>query len=211
MGEYGRGMYFVQSGSVEVFVKGGTEPLALLSTNAFFGEMALLDPEGRATGDVRVKGFCETFMLSRESFATLLLQFPDFKDYVENVAKLRLQKLDVRASTANLLGQFMNSPIKQRLIRQAGHELRARKRSVIALGQTTGDIDSNGVRRKSNQPVGAVDPKARWGRTIARASLTDARARGVSTAAPASQSENPVSESSTTTADGAARDANILA
>ena len=65
-GDYGRGMYFISDGNVEIFIE--NKLATTLGQNAFFGEMALLDPSGRSTGDVRAKVFCEGYHLSRENF-----------------------------------------------------------------------------------------------------------------------------------------------
>jgi len=67
--------------------------LTELGTNSFFGEMALLNRGGVAVASVRVKGFCETYHLSVGAYAQLVNDFPDFRNYVEAVARLRLGNL----------------------------------------------------------------------------------------------------------------------
>jgi hypothetical protein len=42
---------------------------------------------------VRVKGFCEGYHLSKENFDVLQRQFPDFRNYISTVARLRLENL----------------------------------------------------------------------------------------------------------------------
>lgn len=79
-GEPGKGMWFIHSGWVEVLLPDGgskkseDEVATTLGKHSFFGEMALLEPGGLATGDVRVKGYAECYHLSREHFMELLAQ-----------------------------------------------------------------------------------------------------------------------------------------
>jgi len=89
-GEETEGMYFVSGGHVEVIAEDGTI-IKTLTSNAFFGEMALLDPEGRAAADVRVKTFCEGYKLSKSAFEKITHSYPTFKEYLESAKKLRVK------------------------------------------------------------------------------------------------------------------------
>ena len=52
--------------------------------------MALLNPAGHvAIASVRVAGFAECYHLGISQYARLLTQYPNFKNYIEMVAKLR--------------------------------------------------------------------------------------------------------------------------
>jgi hypothetical protein len=101
-------MFFIAAGSVEVMSPDQNERLsssaddaapsrensviALLSRPSFFGEMALINPDGHsAISTVRTKGFCETYHLSVDDYATLLRDFDHFRGYVELVAQMRLE------------------------------------------------------------------------------------------------------------------------
>jgi CRP-like cAMP-binding protein len=95
--DIGRGMYFISSGAVEVFVSGNSTPMTTLGKRSFFGEMALIEPGGKAKGDVRVKGFMEGYILSRDRFELLLEAFPEFKSYIVKVAEMRLAKINQTA------------------------------------------------------------------------------------------------------------------
>ena len=66
--------------------------LTTLGANAFFGEMALLHPEGRSVASVRVETFCEGYRLSRHNFALIESAHPEVRDIMESVAKLRLRR-----------------------------------------------------------------------------------------------------------------------
>jgi CRP-like cAMP-binding protein len=114
-GDVGKGLYFISSGSVAIFLRTAAratkisrcdetveptrEPLRRLGKGSFFGEMALLEPGGTAMGDVCVTGYCEGWYLSREYFESILQGFPQFRMYIERVAQKRLLKLN---RTANM-------------------------------------------------------------------------------------------------------------
>lgn len=91
MGTEPAGMYFVSQGAVEV-VAGMGDILAVLGPSSFFGEMALLHPEGRSVATIRVRTYCEGYRLSRMAFERIVSLHPTFKDYLESVAKMRLRK-----------------------------------------------------------------------------------------------------------------------
>lgn len=55
--------------------------IAMLGPQAFFGEMALLNPDGVSVASVRAKGYCETYCLSIEAYDKLLHEHPTFKSY----------------------------------------------------------------------------------------------------------------------------------
>ena len=88
-GDYGRGMYFITSGTVEIFVRGIDQPMTTLGKHSFFGEMSLLEPGGKVTASTVVSGYMEGWQLTRESFHELLAQFPEFREYIVNVARKR--------------------------------------------------------------------------------------------------------------------------
>ena len=54
--------------------------IATLGASSFFGEMALLNPEGRAVASVRVKTYCEGYRLSVESYDKLVFSYPSFRE-----------------------------------------------------------------------------------------------------------------------------------
>ena len=83
-------MYFVSSGLVEVVSSSG-DILSLLGPSSFFGEMALLNPDGRAVASIRVKSYCEGYRLTREAYSKLVFAHPSLQDYLESVAKMRLR------------------------------------------------------------------------------------------------------------------------
>ena len=75
--------------------------LTTLGSGSMFGEMALLSQSGRAVASVRVKTFCEGYHLSKASFNRLTMVYPSFKEYLESVARLRLQRSNKQALGKN--------------------------------------------------------------------------------------------------------------
>ena len=64
--------------------------VATLAEKAFFGEMSLLNADHVALADVRTKGHADCFYLTVDEYRTTLELFPDFKKYVEMIAKIRI-------------------------------------------------------------------------------------------------------------------------
>ena len=95
-GEEPEGMYFVSQGQVEVVAASG-DILSVLGPSSFFGEMALLNPDGRAVASIRVRSYCEGYRLSRDAYEKLVFSYPSFHEYLESVAKLRLRAKQVHS------------------------------------------------------------------------------------------------------------------
>ena len=74
--------------------------LTVLGRGSFFGEMALLHPEGRTVASVHVSHYCDTYFLSREAFERLIALYPSFREYLQSVAKLRRFETVRRRSVA---------------------------------------------------------------------------------------------------------------
>lgn len=93
--EPSKGMYFILSGLAQVLVPAieSTEHqhdvLTTLGRDSFFGEMALLEPDGVNSASVRVMGFCECVHLSAEAYTALLKRFPDFNKIMTVIATMR--------------------------------------------------------------------------------------------------------------------------
>lgn len=113
-GEEPEGMFFVSDGTASV-IKDGTV-ITTLGRGSFFGEMALLQPEGRASATIQVSTFMDGYCLSRKAFEKLKTIYPTFREYLESVAKLRMQAATMRKkkaamkSSGNLLRTIGSSP-----------------------------------------------------------------------------------------------------
>eukprot|EP00730_Choanoeca_flexa_P018419 TRINITY_DN8953_c0_g1_i2.p1 TRINITY_DN8953_c0_g1~~TRINITY_DN8953_c0_g1_i2.p1 ORF type:complete len:543 (+),score=123.99 TRINITY_DN8953_c0_g1_i2:46-1629(+) len=91
-GTLGSEMYLLQYGSVEVVLPNGTV-VAELEDGSFFGEICLLKAQRRAAS-VRTLTSCKLYVLSREAFDNVLLQFPDMRESLEKTAAERLEELE---------------------------------------------------------------------------------------------------------------------
>jgi|AP95_1055475.scaffolds.fasta_scaffold08071_4 voltage-gated potassium channel len=91
-GDYGRHVYFISSGEVEVLKQDGT-PIRNLTEGDFFGELALLRNETRTT-TVRAVGYCDVYTLDRSDFTQILADYPDFAEHIEEVVEERRKALD---------------------------------------------------------------------------------------------------------------------
>jgi len=124
LGEETEGMYFIERGLVEVIGESGTL-IKTLTSNGFFGEMALLDPTGRAVASVRVATYCEGYRLSIAAYERLVHSHPAFKEYLESARKLRLKaealKKNPRGAAAGGHGSPQHSFMKAVMEAKAIH------------------------------------------------------------------------------------------
>jgi voltage-gated potassium channel len=86
-GEYGRHVYFVSHGTVDVEDERGAK-IRSLGEGDFFGELSLLTEEPRSA-TVRAVGYCDLYTLDRHTFERALARYPDFADHVSRVAAER--------------------------------------------------------------------------------------------------------------------------
>jgi hypothetical protein len=85
--EPGDALYFIQSGSVEILDRQG-QALAALHEGAFFGEMALLEDKPRSA-TARATGFCDVYLLHKNSFERVIEAYPEFRHHMEEVMRSR--------------------------------------------------------------------------------------------------------------------------
>jgi CRP-like cAMP-binding protein len=86
------GMYFITDGDLDVVLKlpSGMEIcVASLCAGELFGEASLIDQTSRAKATVRVRNFCEGFVLSPEAFFQICHDFPSFHASVEALSQRR--------------------------------------------------------------------------------------------------------------------------
>lgn len=155
--EVSDGMYFISSGSVEIVAtpEGGKreEVITTLGAHSFFGEMALLNPAGKATASVRVITYFEGYMLSFTDYSKLVQNHPSLHDYMQAAAKLRLRtRQDLSEERdADLTTLFaMLDPTKRKLIkleRESREKAQgaARRLSVRALPPGAGTLPDASV------------------------------------------------------------------
>lgn len=87
VGDPGDALYFIHSGDVRIVGRGG-EQIAYLSEGAFFGEMALISDRPR-TANAMASGYCDLYVLSKESFSKVATAHPTFLDHVQEVMNER--------------------------------------------------------------------------------------------------------------------------
>jgi len=87
-GDYGRHVYFISSGVMEVLDAEG-KLIRMLGEGDLFGEIALLRDQPRSA-TVRSVGYSDLYMLDREAFKRTLVRYPDFASHVERLSQERL-------------------------------------------------------------------------------------------------------------------------
>jgi hypothetical protein len=108
-GDFGREVYFMSKGWVEVIVNGRV--VTRLGDGSFFGEMALLRSERRAAS-VRALTYCDLFYLTKEDFNSILDEFPQFASIIRATAVTRMTELHYKdlqlpqkSNTTSVLGR----------------------------------------------------------------------------------------------------------
>lgn len=89
-GDHGDALYFIQNGAVDIVAK-DESLIATLHDGAFFGEMALVSDRPRGASAI-ANGFCDVYMLSRDSFQKAINTHPDFKLHIDKVIQERTVK-----------------------------------------------------------------------------------------------------------------------
>ncbi len=87
IGEIGQEMYIIFHGTVEIFHKDGSL-IATLHDGQIFGEASLLKETTR-NANVRSKGYCDVYKLSKESFLEIIGKHPDLLARLEDITKSR--------------------------------------------------------------------------------------------------------------------------
>jgi len=86
-GEYGRQVYFISAGEVEVFSPEG-QLIRTMREGDFFGELALLHDQPRSA-TVRAVGYCDLYALERDAFERTIACYPDFAADVSRISEER--------------------------------------------------------------------------------------------------------------------------
>jgi len=135
--------------------------LTTLGAHSFFGEMALLNPYGKATASVRVITYFEGYMLQIGNYQHLILSHPDLKNFLEAAAKLRLrQRNDLKGEGDSDLSTLfaMLDPTKRKLIKLE-RETRE-KAAFVCTGRTSAERSGSS---KSCKRVGLSESSSAGG------------------------------------------------
>ena len=87
-GQYGRHMYFISRGVVEIVALDGQTVVNTLRDGDFFGELALLFSQPR-TASVRAVHYCDLYTLDKDTFERVLAHYPDFAAHIRGEAEKR--------------------------------------------------------------------------------------------------------------------------
>lgn len=90
-GEQGSCMFIISHGEVEVVSGDGQRVYAILGEGSFVGEMAILLDEPRKA-NVKTKDYCDLYILEKSNFDVILLDHPDFAQYIKEITKERLEE-----------------------------------------------------------------------------------------------------------------------
>ena len=110
-GTIGREMFFILKGEVDIIVDESLMfVIKTLTVGEFVGEGALFEDQGKRGGSVRAQTSCETMVLSKDGFRTVLEVYPDIEKDLLAASKKRHQDtqvaqkaLDRRMSLGNVL------------------------------------------------------------------------------------------------------------
>ncbi len=125
-GEPGSSFDIIVDGQVEIIKALGTAEERLLAVRGpgdFFGEMSLLDPDGRRTASVRARTDLRLLTMARPDFDTLLQHRPALAYEMVRVLSLRLRESD-NATIADLRA-------KNRELAQAYADLKAAQAQIV--------------------------------------------------------------------------------
>jgi voltage-gated potassium channel len=87
-GQYGRHMYFISRGMVEIIAPDGHTVLDTLTDGGFFGEVALLFSQPR-NASARAVDYCDLYTLDKDTFDHVLARYPDFAAQIKKEAEKR--------------------------------------------------------------------------------------------------------------------------
>lgn len=121
-GDVGDRLFLIHSGSAEVTVSGrdGPVPLAALGPGELFGEIALLQPDGRRTATVTATSDLIVLSLAAPAFQEALETYPDARAAFEELAEtLMVAKFLKRASPFSTLDGGRLRRLAARLERRA--------------------------------------------------------------------------------------------
>ena len=109
-GEHGDGMYFVISGKLKVFV--GNKLVGMLGPGQHFGEIALLDKEGKRTATVRTAMDSELYLLLRRDFMDVLELHPKFKERLLSIHNMARTCFPRKLSTRQTVRSSQRFPTR---------------------------------------------------------------------------------------------------
>ena len=89
-GDVGERVYLVADGEADILKDG--ESVAVTRAGGYFGEIALLLSMPR-TATVIARGYCDLYVLAKDTFNNILQRYPGFAKDVEELADARRKEL----------------------------------------------------------------------------------------------------------------------
>eukprot|EP00126_Sphaerothecum_destruens_P005464 Sdes_comp18791_c0_seq2m9197 len=112
-GDIGAEMFFLQVGVVQVVDETGTQVFSTMKSGDFFGEISLLFSCPR-TASIRAATHCDLFVLSKNSFETVLEYYPQIRDKIKNIAQERLkQEISEKEAKARKIQEAAQAAMQQ--------------------------------------------------------------------------------------------------
>ncbi|KAF0718990.1 Aste57867_1353 [Aphanomyces stellatus] len=151
-GEYGRHMYFLVKGIVEVVIHVGTPNeivCKVLTEGSFFGELAMLLSSKRCAS-VRAKTFGILYVLSRNGMERIHTHYPEISNQITREIRSKLQKIKVDTmaqQNANTIADHLPAEEKfevlNKLMVYYGGGEKGKRRSVACVVQHLKKFDFN--------------------------------------------------------------------
>jgi voltage-gated potassium channel len=98
-GEIGNHVYFISRGTVEVTSPDGGTVFRTMSDGDFFGELALLHTE-RRTATVKAVGYCDFYVLDKETFSSTIQRYPEFAASIHEISQARTRHAEPHGTPA---------------------------------------------------------------------------------------------------------------
>ncbi|OQR96174.1 cyclic nucleotide-binding protein [Achlya hypogyna] len=118
-GEFGRHMYFLVRGTVEVVIHANSPKEVLckvLSEGSYFGELAML-LNSKRSASIRCKTFGILYVLSRNGMDHIHSHYPDISNHIMKEIKAKLHKIQQEAEEREAKKQVSNNvPMKQPVV-----------------------------------------------------------------------------------------------
>lgn len=99
-GEIGDAMYFLNRGTVEVFVAGGKVKVAELPNGVVFGEMAVISGTGKRMATIRALELCDCRVIQKSDFVRILNHFPAERRHYEEMGTKRVEEAKAKSSSS---------------------------------------------------------------------------------------------------------------
>ncbi|XP_022094111.1 uncharacterized protein LOC110981133 isoform X3 [Acanthaster planci] len=95
--DFGKEMFFIHRGTVEVVSEDGNTVFDTMNAGRFFGEISLVFSCSR-TASIRAQTNCDMFVLTKENLDEVLTHYPSIKEQINRVAEERINAVRKRSN-----------------------------------------------------------------------------------------------------------------